>query len=247
MKKLIYAFSAVALMFVSCSSDSESSDSTSGPVLLKRSVEGSVTTNFNYNGTKLVSAIDNTEEVDLYVTYTGDNITKIEYKDNDGVVEQIENYTYDGEGKLTSYVRLDPVMDWGNKEIYTYNVDGTVSVEHYIGDTAAQTDLNNTAKVFFTNGEVTKIEEYVGDTTTVTRTYTYDTANAPLKNVAGFSKIAFVGGFAESIAHNILTETETASEEYTRTIVYTYNAANYPVMAVVTDAEEETTTQFFYE
>ncbi|MEW5674994.1 hypothetical protein ABGT15_01625 [Flavobacterium enshiense] len=248
MRKLIYAFSALALLFASCSSDSDSgssSDNSSGN-LLKKTVTGAYVMNFNYNGTKLVSAIDNdSEEVDLYFTYTGDNITKIEYKTNDGTVDQIDNYNYNSEGKLISYVRLDPGMDWGNKEVYTYNADGTVSVEHYIGDTVEQTQLNNTGKIFFTNGEVTKIEEYEGGVTTSTIVYTHDSANGAMKNITGMGKIAFAGGYADSIAHNILTEV--SSVEGTITNVYTYNSANYPVICVTTDIDGEETTQFFYE
>jgi hypothetical protein len=248
MKKLIYACSVLALLFSSCSSDSDSP--AVGGTLIKKIIDtdnlGDVlTTNFTYNGNKIVSAIDDTEETDMYFTYTGDYITKLEYKLNDGTVDQIDNYSYDSTGRLISMVSTRPAVEWGNKEVYTYNADGTVSASYYSGDDLTQTVLDGTGKIYFTNGEVSKIERYDGMTLEDTTTYTYDTKNNIMKNVVGYSKINFAYSTADGVNHNITSENSTLHGLISYSFVYHDNG--FPSSSTETYSGDVSTSVYFYE
>lgn len=242
MKKLLLLFGALALSLTSCSSDDSPSDeSTTDGVLLKKIItttsKGKVTTNYTYNGNKIVSDVDDSGESNAYYTYTGDLITKIEYKLPNGTVEQINTYAYT-DGKLTTFVRIDPGMDWGNKELYTYNADGTVTSKQYIGDAKTQTSLNATVIIKFANGEVVDMINDFNDS----HSYTYDTKNNPFKNVLGWNKINFTDGEANDVLHNMLTDKAEGELWYSYT--YTYNADGYPTKSV--ESVEEETVEYFY-
>ncbi|WP_300565997.1 hypothetical protein [Flavobacterium sp.] len=249
MKKLIYACSVLALLFTSCSSDSDSPATTDG-TLVKKIIDtdpiGDVmTTNFTYSGNKIVSAIDDTEETDMYFTYTGDDITKLEYKLNDGTVDQVDNYSYDSTGRLISMISIEPTIDWGSKEVYTYNTDGTVSVSYYSGDELSQTNLDGTGKIYFTNGEVSKIERYDGADLEDTTTYTYDTKNNFMKNVTGYSKINFAFSTADGVNHNIISENSTLNGLWSYSFVYNDNG--FPSSSTETYSGDVSTSVYFYE
>lgn len=242
MKKLLLLFGALALSLTSCSSDDSPSDeSTTDGVLLKKIItttsEGKVTTIYTYDGNKIVSDVDDSGESNAYYTYTGDLITKIEYKLPNGTVEQINTYAYT-DGKLTTFVRIDPGMDWGNKELYTYNADGTVTSKQYIGDSKTQTSLNATVIIKFANGEVVDMINDFNDS----HSYTYDTKNNPFKNVLGWNKINFTDGEANDVLHNMLTDKAEGELWYSYT--YTYNADGYPTKSV--ESVEEETVEYFY-
>lgn len=257
MKKLLFLISISMLFFTSCIPNPEENPDPIIPptfTLLSKTVDtytrpagdSIVTSNFTYNGFKLVSVIGDTDDSDLYATYTGDLITKLEYRFADGAVEQTELFSYDDTNRLSTYVRIDPAMDWGNKETYVYNADGTVSVTHFIGDATTQTQLNNTAVITFANGEISNITNDLGSV----YTYSYDTKNNPLKNITGYNKIAIAGGIAEGIAHNIIQENESFSGVNTvYNYVFTYNAAGYPDTSIQNEDELEDSTyltNYFY-
>ena len=102
MKKLLYLFSAVALLLTSCSSDDD--DSSSSGTLLTKIIEtyddGTIENiTYTYNGNKIVkisSDLDLRDET-IY-TYSGDLITKEEYFFDDGAgdtFEEVTEYEYD--------------------------------------------------------------------------------------------------------------------------------------------------------
>lgn len=213
-------------------------------ILLKKTIDtdsngDKITTIYNYNGNKIVSSIDDSGESNIYVTYTGDLITKIEYKFPNGTVEQTDLYTYNSNGKLSSYVRIDPIMKWGNKEVYTHNSDGSISVKNYIGDDLSQTQEDGGGTVKFLNGEVSEII----NTSSPKMTYQFDNKNNPFKNVTGMDKIAFTAGIGDGILHNVISESYDA-DVFTTT--YTYNTDSYPVTSIYTEYGLKTTTQYFY-
>jgi hypothetical protein len=138
MKKFILLFCAMALALTSCSSDNDSSPS-SDLVLLKKTISTDsdgekITTIYKYDGNKIVSIIDDAGEFNRYFTYTGDLITKIEYKLPNGTIDQINTYEYDSNKRLITFVRVEPLDELGSKEVYTYNTDGSVSITDYRGD-----------------------------------------------------------------------------------------------------------------
>ncbi|OOV20278.1 hypothetical protein [Flavobacterium sp. LM4] len=248
MKKILCLFGALTFALTSCSSDEDSSGSPSSDlVLLKKTIstdsEGEkVTTIYKYSGNKIVSVTDDQGEFNRYYTYTGDLITKIEYKLPNGTVDQINTYEYDSNNRLIKFVRVEPLDELGNKEVYTYNSDGTVSIKEYIGDDKTQNQLNGEGKVTFTNGEVTKIIIDYGPS----RSYIYDDKNNPMKNVLGFDKLAFEDSEASGILHNIVSEKDLDYDEVTATYIFTYNSAGYPTKSTENEEGEIATVEFFY-
>ncbi len=244
MKKILCLFGALTLLLTSCSSeDSPSSDL----VLLKKNVittpEGDkITVNYKYDGNKIVSTTDDSGDVGLYYTYTGDLITKIEFKYADGTVDQINTFSYNAEGKLTTFVRVEPNMDWGHKEVYTYNADGTVTAQSFSGDGTTQTLEGTTNTIKFVNGEVSEIISE--DASWENHKYTYDNKNNPTKNILGMDKIAFVDGEGNGVKFNILTDTS-EGDLWTNS-TFTYNENGYPVKEVDTGSDSLGTIEYFY-
>ncbi|MCV2486534.1 hypothetical protein OD917_16495 [Flavobacterium sp. SH_e] len=246
MKKILCLFGAFTLLLTSCSSDDSSSDS-SNVVLLKKNVitnsDGEkYTITYNYNGNKIVSAIDDSGELNIYYTYTGDLITKMEYKNPDGSIDQINNYSYNAEGKLVTFVRIEPNMDWGHKEVYTYNADGTVTAQSFSGDGTTQTLEGTTNTIKFVNGEVSEIISE--DASWENHKYTYDNKNNATKNILGMDKIAFIDGEANGVKFNILTDTS-EGDLWTNS-TFTYNENGYPVKEVDTGSDSLGTIEYFY-
>ena len=249
MKKILFLFGALSLLVTSCSSDDNSSESpvSSDSVLLQKTIttdsDGEkITTIYKYDGNKIVSMVDG-GEFNLYFTYTGNLITKIEYRYPDGDIEQINTYSYTADGKLSTFTRIDPEMDWGNKEVYKYNADGTVTAVSYSGDSKSQTLKGETATIKFINGEVSEI---ITDEDWGSHKYTYDTKHNPLKNVIGFDKLAFEDGEADGVNHNMLTDIDISDDDLWKNSTYTYNKDGYPVKEVDKGTDTPGTTEFFY-
>ncbi|RZJ49453.1 MAG: hypothetical protein EOO44_18240 [Flavobacterium sp.] len=254
MKKILCLFGAMTLLLSSCSSNDDYSpeeenddNGNNNPgtetVFLKKTIitdsEGDkVTSIYSYNGNKIVSIVDDSGESNAYYTYTGDLITKLEYKLPDGTIEQVNTYAYDSKGRLVDFVRIDPVYDLGNREVYTYSADGSINYTEYIGDATTQDQENSTGTVKFSNGEVIEMTNTVNDD----HSYTYDTKNNPLKNVLGWEKICFTDSEANDVLHNMLTDK--TGDEVWYSYTYTYNDAGFPTKSV--ESVEKETSEFFY-
>lgn len=248
MKKILCFFSALTLVLISsCSSDDSPSESSDTVVLLKKTIltssDGSkVTTNFTYDGNKLVSMIDDSGESNIYYTYTNDLISKAVFKLPDGTVEQINTYEYDSNKRLVVFVRSEPIDELGTKQVYIYNADGTVSIKDYIGDHESQTDFNGEGKIIFADGEVVSITtDFSPDIA-----YTYDNKNNPMKNVLGNDKIAFEDSDASGILHNIVSEKDIQNDEVIGAYSFTYNSDNYPTKSIETEEGKTATREYFY-
>jgi hypothetical protein len=251
MKKKLLCLFSVLLVFSSCSSDVTREDDdttvvtnpTEGQIFLKKTVEKKAngtteTTIYTYDGNKIVSQVYNNTKEGIYYTYSGDLITKMEFKLADGSIEQINTYKYDGNKKLTEFLRTQPGQeDWDTKDTYVYNVDGTVSV--------FDEDGFKNSTITFLNGEVSEVVS----TNSPNFKYTYDTKNNPFKNVLGMDKIAFVDGEGNGILHNIITEISSYGTDNittTTTSKITYNADGYPTKSFDNFEDAGTTTEYFY-
>lgn len=249
MKKIVFALSAVCVLLTSCTgNDDENNTSDSSGILLKKTVEvnsdgSGYTTDYHYDGNKLVDISD--EDGKIVFTYVGDLITKMEFKDSQGVSYQVDTFVYENE-RIASYVSIEPLEQIGRKEVYVYNNDGTVGITNYSGNTTSQTLLGGTGKVYFANGEISKIES-VTDGFIETTNYTYDTKNSPQKNILGINKLAFINAEADGVLHNLLTEVYVA-DGFTDTFnyVYTYTPGDYPATSVENYEGDVTTTTYFY-
>jgi YD repeat-containing protein len=248
MKKIALVFSAVALILTSCSS-SDDSPTQSGDFLPKTitdnsPLDGTLTSHYVYNGNKLVTVTDSDGVVEEY-TYTGDRITRINYKTGT-FIEQQDNYSYDAQGRVTSYQRLDFDDQLGNLETFTYNANGTVSSSYFIGDDVTQDTPSGSEVIYFTNGEATMIESFDdnGDLVSV-YDFTYDTKNNLFKNVTGFAALNIIEGDVIGVAHNVLTADY---QDFSYTYEMTYNADNYPTVIVEKDgATVESTVNVTYQ
>lgn len=242
MKKFLLLFCAMSLVLTSCSSDDDSSDS----VLLKKVVltgsDGKTTVNYTYDGNKLVSVVDDFKVINLHYTYTGDVITKIDFKLPDGSIEQTNTFSYGTDGKLATFVRVEFDEDdfKGYKEVYTYNANGTISVKAYNGDDKTQTNATGTSTITFVNGDVSEITS----TNSPNHKYTYDSKNNAAKNVLGLDKIAFVDGEGTDVFHNELSDT--VDGEIWSTYSYTYNSDGYPEKSTDNEDGEGFTSEYFY-
>ncbi len=255
MKKIICLLGFSALVFTSCSSGDSSSTTTESDVLVTKTIEtyandgSTVTTNYSYNGKKMVKATDSDGYYEKY-TYTGDLLTKVEYFSDADELEETETFTYNTSGKLATYVRSEWIVDQGVREEFVYNSNGTVSTTTYSGTPTLQTFPLNTSVVYFSGSEVSMTELYNGSALASMHTYTYDTKNNPFKNVTGFDKIAVIEAESVGLIHNILTDTYSeSSNTFTYNNVYTYNSLNFPLTNADTEGTDATTTittQYFY-
>jgi hypothetical protein len=213
MKKIIALLLVASTFLISCSKTDEPltinpSSETDGPVtvdpssnvLVKKMVtvvttksnnlSNTTTRNLTYNGNKLVSVIsDSPDSGNVNFSYTGDLITKREIVFS-GNLAFSTIYTYNSSNNLVSVLTVNAFNSTiENKKEYTYNSDGTVSFISKETDTKTKiTTTKNTGKLFFDNGNLTKIEETEGSSTKVT-TFEYDTKRRWQNNITGFNKM----------------------------------------------------------
>ena len=255
MKKIIFLLTITIFSLSSCSKndDTPTAVSTDALVLLHSTVktlnDGSTeTTTFIYNGNELSRVNESDGSYETY-SYANGLITEVDYYTPLNVVDQRDVYQYNSNNLIKQYQRFDPIMDWGDKEIYTYNSDGTISLAATSGDQLTQTTPAYTGKIFFTNGEVSMIQKYIGSGTEV-RSYTYDLKKQAMKNVTGLSKISFIDDEANGVLNNIITEVHTVPSSPTQNYRtdYTYNAAFYPDTSIdfEQNVEMDGTTRYYY-
>lgn len=246
MKKLFTLFSALALVFTSCSTESSSND----PILVTEVTETieyngnsqTFTVNFNYNGNKLVSQIYGSDNINF--TYTGDLITKTEYYHNNEVVQE-NFYEYNTNDQLIIFKRLEYETGGIYESIYTYtyNTNGTVSYLRESGYSPNLNDSSNGTFYFNTDGLVSQVDTSYGEIIV----YTYDNKNSPYKNILGVDKLLFEENDANSYIKNIITSvTEYGSNSYSSNYVYTYNSNNYPTQSIEDDGYEVVTRTYTY-
>jgi hypothetical protein len=258
MKKLLYLFAFSAVFLTSCSSsDSSSTATTESDVLITKTIETSasdnsvLTTNFTYNGKKLIGSTDSEGYHEVF-TYVGDLISSIKAYDDTNTLITEETFTYNGNNLLISYLLNDYTTDHGRREEFVHVSNDNISYSVYNGTTTEQpTSLLETGSIHFANGEISHINTEVPSVgNTYTRTYTYDTKNNPFKNVTGYDKLSFLNEEANGVTHNILTDAfAEANQSSITTSTYTYNSLNFPVTGFEmegTDTTTQVSTQYFY-
>jgi hypothetical protein len=248
MKKHLYLLSASLLFLFSCSSDDSSSTenpTNSQNLLLSKTVEddavfGNTTTNYTYNGNKLVEINRYDEESDIY-TYTGNLITKIEkfniyYSGTpDEITELVSTdlFEYNSNNQLVEFKTTDPNSQSEKVTTYVYNSNNTVTFEQYENYPGNTPELLKTGTITIQDGEISKLQ-VVKTYDSFTDNYTYDSKNSMFKNVVGYDKLIFThiigtqGSFTSGdtvlggISHNFVNNGE---------FEYTYNADDYPITA----------------
>ena len=257
MKKLLFVFSALALVLGSCSKSDPATVAPEDPAVIVPPVVSNIlvskivtsssgqinTENNTYNGNKLLEVVSTDGDKTKY-TYTGNLITKIE-EFSGTTLNYSETLTYNTDEKLSTYVKIDYnalTSINGFKVVYTYDNIGNILFTAFTGTAASQTIQNNTGKAFVTSGSITKIENYYppnvlgSQAYTTTATITYDDKIFSGINVTGFNKLTLQGtdlGFGGS-THNIAIETIKNGAVLTSTdeSTYTYNANNFPITEI---------------
>jgi hypothetical protein len=185
--KLLCIIAVVSLTFVSCSTDTVSTQTK----LLKRVVEisndgSSTETLFNYDGSKITSIVSNATTTEF--TYTDNLITTLVEVDNTTMLQNTLDYTYDNN-------QLVKVVSSSNYEMhFIHHTDGTVAYEKTTKDLASNVIVLFHGVLYFQNGNLIKDERTFDDTainieSTQTVTYQYDSKSNPLVNILGYNKL----------------------------------------------------------
>ena len=228
MKKLILIL-CIGLLLNSCSSDNNSNNPVSTDVLLVKTItddDGDI--DFcNYNGNKLTSISNSTNNIVITFTYNGNLLIKFEAQGPDPTIAGlIANYYYSN-NILTSYTTG---YDNLQNHTITYNSDGSV------------TELSDyrMEKRYYSQGNCIKEEYYTTNFNNVmtldeTRTISYDNKNSCFKSRAEWHG-TLNSGPSSLINNEIGSITKNASGVTTRVTntVYEYNSQDYPINAVKT-------------
>lgn len=194
---------------------------------------------FSYKGTKLtkvafeIEAVADGSGYDLY-TYNGNLIAEVKRFNTANQNTATTTFTYNSNNQLTQAVKVQPANNYGFKSIFTYNIDGSVTVTGFSGTTTTQTTPSTIVeKFYFHNGEVTQ-KDFVSNTTNFSVAYTYDNANHPMQNVTGLNAIKLYSFIADGLfgmQHNLTKQITTVSGESPTEIAMEadYNTSNYPV------------------
>ena len=194
---------------------------------------------FSYKGTKLtkvafeIEAVADGSGYDLY-TYNGNLIAEVKRFNTANQNTATTTFTYNSNNQLTQAVKVQPANNYGFKSIFTYNIDGSVTVTGFSGTTTTQTTPSTIVeKFYFHNGEVTH-KDFVSNTTNFSVAYTYDNANHPMQNVTGLNAIKLYSFIADGLfgmQHNLTKQITTVSGESPTEIAMEadYNTSNYPV------------------
>lgn len=246
MKIRILMLSLLGLIFFnSCSSDSNSSNSTSQnldpntilpkKIIRENAFDESISYDFFYNQSKLdhihSNYFDNggNFEFDFNFTYNGNLITKIEVVNNTGQIYFKTDFTYNNNKLVnkqeTHYDFINGSINGFYDYTYTYN-----SSNNIITRTKTITDIN-------------------GDTFTLTNTFTitnnlvfrdndniwYSTSSSPFKNIIGIQD-AFIEGGTEYDAYDyfniFFSTTKNIIDLEGGRYVYIYNDIEFPTTAL---------------
>jgi len=244
MKKFLYLFSAVALILTSCSSDDDSSNNSS-VVLLTKTIEtfsdgSTLTTNFLYNGNKLVEWNDSDDERETFVyDSSGKLVSGVEtYYDGDEIVTGNVIYSYDNSERLT---RIDYEAD-GLYFTYTYNSDGTVTESQY----DEFDDELDSYILTISNGNLVS-QVGTGVSTGNSSVSTFDSSNSPFVNIYEpymFFKIYFDGNRNNELSRIFNGD---ASSPSSSTSIFTFNSSGFPTLETITNGDGSIETiQYFY-
>ncbi|WP_309642639.1 hypothetical protein [Flavobacterium sp.] len=235
MKKLS-ALVLLVLFAVSCSSSD--SDATSNPtntdsILLRRTIQttsgstdGAYINDFTYNGNKLNTITSNNGLIEKYF-YTGDLITRMEWTVDNSGIPIVYVYSYNNNGQLVNMTKTDNLVDQEFRIAYSYNSDGTITLNQYSRTDNSPEEFDNQNKYYMNgNNDIERIEDYnpSGTQITQTTTFVYDTKNSPFKNILGWSKLLFATGGSHTNVTSMVS-----SIEGTQTSTYQYNINDFPI------------------
>jgi hypothetical protein len=260
MKKILL-YGSIALSLLSCSTSSEdtpfdnSDPSTQNVILPTKMNKDGIVMKINYNGTKIISMINNINHGQrIEFTYTDDYVTGIKNYENN-VLESTVEYGYSG-GRMASAVTKE-YSTTGTVQntvtfTYTYTSTTEINVKRQTNSGIAGSSTINSVFTYNNGNMVSNVGSGTGtvngNTVTYTEkeTYTYTDKNYPFKNVKGFDKIIFNGNESSDgvsmLFSNIKNSLSTYKGQFTNTTAgggtgtgtsshkytTTFNTAGYP-------------------
>lgn len=252
MKKIFCLLSISLLLLQACSSSDSSASISTNLILLKKTIytnpDGIFTTNFTYNGNKILKAITNNFGYSNFI-YSGDLISSVENYDINNNLISKSLYNYNSNNEIANFIELYYSSNIGHRIVYQYNSDGTVISNQYTGNLNTQNTLSYTCKIYFLNGEVSSEVFSFGSSKTIN--FTYDNKNHPNKNVLGFDKLSFAiyGPFDAEKHHNIIQSVQFDNGNQTFLTQYQiqYNSDDYPISKTkTTNNLSDESVQHFY-
>lgn len=202
------------------------------------------TTDYVYDGNKIVSATTNSLKINYF--YTNDLISKIEFRYNQ-IVSNTLLLTYDNSQKLIEKTATSDSQQVV-KEIFQYNTDGTISSTATVTSQDSDSIVENSKYFLGSSGEIVTREVYNSAGTQIT-TYSYDTKNNLFKNVLNMNKLlqfdsnVFNCTGYQASRNGVVSNSSTSQ--------FTYNSNDFPVTNTSTTINGSTTSSFtiqhFYE
>lgn len=248
MKKLLFLFCTVAFVLTSCSNDENSStedsssqDNSALPKTISYTYPdiflgtNSISTN-TYNGNKIVSSIEN-DSKNLF-TYEGNVIIKQEQFDIDELGKETKDaeveYKYEN-GKLKTRIFKEDITakypdgQYIQKDVYTHSSNLISYISYRVDKDTKEEVKNSEGTLTYNDGNLVK-EVQKAATSTITRTYEYDTKYNPLKNILGFDLL--LNEISEFGKNNVIKTTRVSSDFPTPAnfiTTYIYNDKGYPI------------------
>lgn len=258
MKKILLCGS-IALFTLSCYSSDDTPFDNSDPsnqnvILPTKMTKDGIVMKINYNGTKIISMINNINHGQrIEFTYTDDYVTGIKNYENN-VLESSVEYTYNN-GRMAKAVTKE-YSTTGTVQntvtfTYTYTSNSEINVKRQTNSGAAGSSTINSVFTYNNGNMVSNIGTGTGTVNgntvsyTEKETYTYTDKNYPFKNVKGFDKIIFNGNESDGVSmlfSNIKNSLSSYKGEFTNTTAgggtatgttshkytITFNTAGYP-------------------
>jgi YD repeat-containing protein len=244
MKKIFLFVSAYVLLLTSCSSDdSERATANQTEPLLTKTIEtyddgSTYTTNFTYDGYKLLKVEDSDGESETFVyDANGKLISGVEkYFNGNTLITSNVEYVYNTQNQLVSIV-----YDNGIHTDYTYNANGTITELNYSSNGDYDTLIYT-----FSNNNIILVNQTIGNQTSIVN-YQFDNLNGPFRNV--FNSYDLFRNYFEfdfNNETNAVYDNDTSSF-LSSTSTYVYNSDYYPTTKTETTGDGEViVTQYFY-
>ncbi|MBE4950548.1 hypothetical protein [Chryseobacterium culicis] len=259
MKKTLL-FGILALSAVSCYSSDDTPFDNSDPsaqnvILPTKMTKDGIVMKINYNGTKIISMINNINHGQrIEFTYTDDYVTGIKNYENN-ILESTVEYAYHN-GRMTTAVTKEYSTAGTVQNTvafsYTYTSNTEISVKRQTNSGTIGSSTINSVFTYNNGNMVSNIGSGTGTVNgntvnyTEKETYTYTDKNYPFKNVKGFDKIIFNGNESSDgvsmLFSNIKNSLSSYKGEFTNTTTgggtgsgtsahkytTTFNSAGYP-------------------
>ena len=194
------------------------------------------TISFFYTGDKLNYSIDENGNKTNFLYQGNLLVEEATYLGTSSTLIEKTTYAYNNSSKLITYVNVDLLTDTGSRITYSYNSNGTIGYQEYIGTQDAQGELISSGTITTTSIIENATNPITQEPQIFTGGFTFDNKNNPFKNVIGYDKIYFSDSdMPLNFVNNILEHTDQIDSDppyVLETLTYTYNTANYPTKIV---------------